>query len=89
MIKNIKLHNILNIIKISKSMESNKCIQIYFLWKYSFKCFLRVFKVWWVQENQIVMFLVVLWIVSPFNNVESKENAGHGISLFLLMTYHQ
>jgi hypothetical protein len=27
MIKNIKIHNILNIIEISKSMEPNKCIQ--------------------------------------------------------------
>jgi len=30
-----------------------------FLWKCSFKCFLRFFKVWWVQENQDVTFLVV------------------------------
>jgi hypothetical protein len=34
------------------------------------------------QEIQCVMFLVMLWIVSPFGNVEPKENADHGISLF-------
>jgi hypothetical protein len=27
MIKNIKIHNIIDIIEISKSMEPNKCIQ--------------------------------------------------------------
>jgi hypothetical protein len=27
MIRNIKIHNILDIIEISKSMKSNKCIQ--------------------------------------------------------------
>ncbi len=27
MIKNIKIHNIINIFEISKSMEPNKCIQ--------------------------------------------------------------
>jgi hypothetical protein len=59
MIKNIKMHNILDIIEISKSMEPNKCIQIMFLWKCSFKCFLWFFKVWWVQENQGVTFLMV------------------------------
>jgi hypothetical protein len=31
MIRNIKIHNILNIIEISKSMEPNKCIQIFFM----------------------------------------------------------
>ncbi len=30
MIKNIKIHNILDIIEISKSMKPNKCIQIFF-----------------------------------------------------------
>jgi hypothetical protein len=30
MIKNIKIHDILDIIEISKSMESNKCIQFFF-----------------------------------------------------------
>jgi len=30
MIRNIKIHNILDIIEISKFMEPNKCIQIFF-----------------------------------------------------------
>jgi hypothetical protein len=58
MIKDIKIHNILDIIKISKSMEPNKCIAKQ-LWKCSVKCFLWFFKVQWVQENQGVIFLVV------------------------------
>jgi hypothetical protein len=60
MIMNIKIQNILDIIEISKSMEPNKCIQNLFLWKCLFKFILSFFKVWWVQENQGVMFLVVL-----------------------------
>jgi hypothetical protein len=31
MIKNIKIHNILDITEISKSMERNKCIQFFLL----------------------------------------------------------
>jgi hypothetical protein len=58
MIKNIKIHNILDIIKISKSMELNKCIPKK-LWKCSIKCFLCFFKIRWVQENQSVTFLVI------------------------------
>jgi hypothetical protein len=58
MIRNIKIHNILDIIEISKYMEPNKIMQI-FLWKCSFKCFLWFFKVQWVQENQGVTILVV------------------------------
>ncbi len=49
MIMNIKIHNVIGI---SKSMEHNK-------WKKLFKCFLWFFKVWWVQGNQGVTFLVV------------------------------
>jgi hypothetical protein len=45
MIKNIKIHNNLNIIKISKCMKRNNCIQKTF----TFKCFLWFFKVRWVQ----------------------------------------
>jgi hypothetical protein len=59
MIRNIKIHNILDIVEISKSMEPNKCIQKKFVWKCWFKCFLQFFKVLWVQENQGVTFLVI------------------------------
>jgi hypothetical protein len=45
MIRNIKIHNILDIIDVSKSMEPNKCIQIFFnemfIW-----VFPMIFKVW-------------------------------------------
>jgi hypothetical protein len=50
--KKKKKHNILDIIKISKSMEPNKCIH-----KKSLKCLFKCFL--WVQENQGLMFLVV------------------------------
>jgi len=49
MIGNIKIHNIPNIIEISKSTEPNKCIPK--------KNYENIH--WWVQENQGVMFLVV------------------------------
>ncbi len=58
MITNIKIHNILNIIEVSKSTELNKCTKKN-LWKCSFTCFIWFFKVRWVQENQGVTFLVV------------------------------
>jgi hypothetical protein len=57
-IRNIKIQSILDIIEISKYMELNKLIQKN-LWKCSLKCFLWFFKIWWVYENQGVMFLVV------------------------------
>jgi hypothetical protein len=61
MIRKIKIHNIFYSIEISNSLELNKM----YSWKkklgkYLFKCFLCFFKVHWVQENQGVMFLVVL-----------------------------
>jgi hypothetical protein len=56
MIRNIKIHNILDISEISKSMEPNNVKN---LWTYLFKCFLWFLKVWWVQENQGVMTIVV------------------------------
>jgi hypothetical protein len=59
MIRNMKIHNIFNIIEISKSMEPNKCIPNFCSWKCSFKCFLWFFKIRWVQKNQGVTFLVV------------------------------
>jgi hypothetical protein len=43
MIRNIKIHNICNIIEISKSMEPNKCIHNNFLQKCLFKCFINDF----------------------------------------------
>jgi hypothetical protein len=59
-IRNIKIHNIFNIIEISKSMERNKCTHLKkILWKYLFKCFLWFFKVRWVYEIKVWWFLVV------------------------------
>jgi hypothetical protein len=58
MTRNIKIHNILDIIQISKFVKLNKCIHEK-KWQHLFKCFLWFFKVWWIQENQGVMFLVV------------------------------
>jgi hypothetical protein len=59
MIRNIKIHNIHNIIEISKFMEPNKCTHKKNLWKNLFKCFLWFFKVWWVQKIKVWRFLVV------------------------------
>jgi len=59
MVKNIKIHNNLDIIEISKSIELNKCTHK----KNSEKIYLNVsydfLKFWWVQENQGVTFLMV------------------------------
>jgi hypothetical protein len=44
MIRNIKIHNILDIIGISKSMEPNKCTHLKKLWKKIFKCFFMIFQ---------------------------------------------
>jgi hypothetical protein len=44
MIRNIKIHNILDIIEISKSMEPNKCIQKIFFMKMFIKMFLMIFQ---------------------------------------------
>jgi hypothetical protein len=52
------MHNIIDIIEILKSMELNKCL---------FKCFIWFFKVRWVQENQVVMFLMV-WPKDGFDH---------------------
>jgi len=45
MIKNIKIHNILDMIEISKSIERNKCTHETNLQKKLFKYFLWFFKV--------------------------------------------
>jgi hypothetical protein len=58
MIKNIKIHNILDMIENSKFIEPNKYIHSKII-IYLLKCFLWFFKVQWVQENQGVTFLVV------------------------------
>jgi hypothetical protein len=42
MIKNIKIHNIINIIEISKSMEPNKCIKK--IMKMFIQMFLMIFQ---------------------------------------------
>ncbi len=39
MIKNVRIHNILDIIEISKSMEPNKCIPKNIYEIFHFKCF--------------------------------------------------
>jgi hypothetical protein len=48
MIKNIKAHNILNIIEISKSMDLMN-YSLKYLWNYLIKYFLWFFKVWRVK----------------------------------------
>ncbi len=58
MIRYIKTHNIFYIIEISKSKDLNVLIKknyenIYLSVPYDF------FKIWWVQENQDVTFLMV------------------------------
>jgi hypothetical protein len=40
-------------------MEPNKCTHWKKLWKYLFKCFLRFFKIRWVQEIKEWQFLMV------------------------------
>ncbi len=55
MIKKIKLKNILNIIEFQNLWNLINVFIKKYLWKY----FLWFFKVWWVQENQGVMFLVI------------------------------
>jgi hypothetical protein len=77
MIRNIKIHNIFDIIGISKFMELNKYIQKN-LWKYSFKCFLWFFKVQWVQKNQGVTFLMV----SPKDKIACDH---HTLRAFFLL----
>jgi len=59
MIRNIKIHNILDIIEIFKSKKPDKIIHKIIFLKNLFKCFFMIFKVWWVQENQGATFLVV------------------------------
>jgi hypothetical protein len=44
MTKNIKTHNILDIIEISKNMEPSKCISKKQLWKCSFQMFPTIFQ---------------------------------------------
>jgi hypothetical protein len=70
MIKNIKIHNIFDIIGVSKSIEPNKCIHKNNFMEMFFKCFLWFFKVQWVQENQGVTFLMV----PPKDRLAQKYN---------------
>jgi len=59
MIRNIKIHNILILMGFQNIWSLINLFIKKYLWKCLFKYFLWFFKVWWVQENQSVTFLVV------------------------------
>jgi hypothetical protein len=59
MIMNIKIHNIFILLKFKNLWNLINVLINKKIWKYLFKCFLWIFKVQWVQENQGVTFLMV------------------------------